>query len=69
MGSAKKVTVFVTKTSKFRARIDDGINPPYEVTIGGKNWKDGKGLEHKHVILQKMNAILIKLSNEYSKVD
>ena len=69
MGEKKKITVFITKSFKFRAKIEDGTNPPYEVTIGGESWKEGKGLEYKNIILQKMNSILTKLSNEYSEVN
>lgn len=38
-----RIEVFFTKTKKFRARIVEGSNPPYEVTIGGTAWKAGKG--------------------------
>ena len=37
-----KVEVFITKNRKFRASIKEPNKPRYEVTIGGKEWENGK---------------------------
>ncbi|MCK5611226.1 hypothetical protein KAR91_55665 [Candidatus Pacearchaeota archaeon] len=62
-----RIKVFVTKNMKFRARVDDGINPTYEVTVGGVSWKKGKGLDHKDDISRKMKSIIGTLKSEYNK--
>jgi hypothetical protein len=52
------IKVFITKTLKFRARIKEEGKPAYEVTIGGKSWKMGKGQEHHTTICDKCRVIV-----------
>ena len=59
-----KVTVFVTKNFKFRAKIDEPKMPTYEVTVGGKSWVEGKGKEHSQIIFDKIQAIMQLLYEE-----
>ena len=54
-----RISVFVTKNMKFRAKIkESNTSIPYEVTIGGKSWNDGKGREFEDVIIKKCNTII-----------
>ena len=58
------IDVFVTKTHKFRARIEEKGWPPYEVTIGGKSWKNHVGIKHHEIILKMVCAIMSILQKE-----
>jgi len=72
MAKKAKVEVFVTKTRKFRVNItesDDDGGAKYAVTIGGEMWNQGKGVNHKEDILQKMASIIETLKTEYAKID
>lgn len=40
------VSVFFTAQGNVRAKIDDRVHTPYEVTLGGGEWLAGKGCEH-----------------------
>lgn len=54
-----KVEVFVTKGRKFRASIRESlVEPTYEVTIGGEEWKKGKGQNHLNEIVRQMDDIV-----------
>lgn len=53
------IRVFITKGYKFRAVIKESEKEPaYEVTIGGRNWKMGKGTQHTVKIMNKCNSII-----------
>lgn len=69
-GIDKRVTIYVSvsKTLRFRAKIIVEGQPPYEVTVGGKQWQEGKGANYKHLIMPKIAALMIKLQKEYSNV-
>lgn len=59
------IKVFVTKNHKFRARIREPNNKLYEITIGGNNWNNGRGKEHKAKIMIKIANIMRDLNNEW----
>ncbi len=64
----ERVQVFVTKTGKFRARVQNkSEGGSYEVTIGGESWKNGKGRKYEQEIIQKMDKLMITLNNEHKK--
>ena len=58
MGRYPYVTVFITKNNKIRARIQEEGAPSYEVTVGGENWKNGRGVQHKERIARKLAMIM-----------
>lgn len=72
MKTFKKVPVhfkvFVTKALKFRVSILEPGKPLYEVTIGGDNWKGGRGQEYKEAIKIKIGHIMDKLRKETRKI-
>ena len=70
------IKVYVTKTGNFRARIQEGPHipgllwcperkEPYEVSIGGESWAQGKGNEHKARIRSRIESILFSLIADY----
>ena len=63
-----RIKVFVTKNLKFRAKIDDGVAPPYEVTVGGKEWGSGKGISYRDTIAEKCFSILSSLTNQTKSI-
>lgn len=65
----KEAYVVVTVSSKRTLRADitpksgkDGY--PYSVTVNGKMWHEGKGIEHREEILQKVESLITKLQHE-----
>ena len=59
------IKVFATKTKKFRARIiDPGSCIAYEVTVGGKEWRKGKGQPYQKIILEKCENLVTSLWKE-----
>ncbi len=63
------VKVFITKSNKFRAKIKEKRNSvPYEVTIGGNEWKKGKGRKFEEKIKYALQRILIKLAREADSI-
>ena len=61
-----KVTVFVTKSNKFRAKVQESqMSPKYEVTIGGNEWHNGKGILVKEIVVKKCIKILGVLCNQF----
>lgn len=62
-----KIKVFVTKTLKFRAFVKEPGQMPYEVTVGGKSWEEGKGREFEEKIVERMKHILAVLESELRK--
>ena len=63
-----KIKIFVTKSYKLRARVDDGKNPTYEVTIGSEGWRQGKASAHRQVILDKARNLVNKVSDDLNNV-
>lgn len=63
-----RIHVFVTSTKKFRALISEPGKPPYEVTVGGGNWKLGLAREYRERIQEKIKRILAELELEARKV-
>jgi len=59
-----QVNIFVTKSLKFRAKIQEVDNTKYEVTIGGESWNNGKGKAHKVQIMEKVGRIMVRLQQE-----
>jgi len=58
-GDKPRVSVFVTRRSKkFRAKVMEPGKTPYEVTVGGKSWKGGKGTPYQGKILEKCSELL-----------
>lgn len=62
--SKTHIHVFVTKKFKFRAAVTKGCST-YEVTLGGSEWKKGKGNEHATVIRKKCLSIIGALIRQY----
>jgi hypothetical protein len=65
-----KIKVFVTKASKnFRAKIQESIDTPaYEVTVGGKSWREGKGLEYRGEIKRKCKILISVLNSKLKDI-
>jgi len=63
-----KILVFVTKTGRFRAKIFPHEMPNYQVTVNGKNWKEGIGNEYKEIIRQKISQLLEGLEKEFAAI-
>lgn len=58
-----KIEIFITKTTKVRAKITPKDGVTYEVTIGGKNWnKEKLGQEYseqiKLIIMSHISALM-----------
>ena len=65
-----RIKVFVTKTRKFRAKIQEGKKAiPYEVTIGGESWQKGKGRQFEKEIERKCKILLMILQDELKCFD
>jgi len=61
-----KIEVFATKGLKLRARIKESPEEPlYEVTIGGREWFNGKGRQHEAIIKDKANYLVSTLLAQY----
>jgi len=64
-----QIKVFVTKSKEFRANIKENNEaPPYEVTIGGKNWENGKGRQYENEIKQKCELLITTLNNKLKSI-
>jgi len=63
-----KIIVFVTKSGRFRAKIFPHGMPNYQVTIGGKSWKEGTGNEYKEIIRHKISQLLDGLRTEFAAI-
>lgn len=60
------ISVRVTRNLKFRATVQENKDSrKYEVTVGGIQWKLGKGRKHTDVILWKIRNILVTLQRNY----
>lgn len=70
MKDQTKIEVRVTRSHRFRATI---LEPdsliPYEVTVGGKAWDDGKGRKYAPIIFRKIQKMMTKLSSEYERAN
>ena len=64
-----RVKVFVTKTQKFRAKISEPGQLPFEVTIGGQSWNQGKGREYFHKIQASVSVLMTALQQETKRFD
>ena len=66
--SKTHIKVWLTKNTKqIRARITEeteGVgNYTYEVTVGGKEWNNGKGQKHKEAIKKKVTNLENKFNS------
>ena len=62
------IEVFITSTHKLRAKIKEcNGEPPYEVTIGGNSWQEGRGQKYRDVIFKKAQSLIKNAVAEYSK--
>ena len=60
-----QIKVFVTKTKEFRAKIKETKEAiPYEVTIGGKSWENGKGRNYEKEIKRKCELLMATLNSK-----
>ena len=60
-----QIKVFVTKTKEFRAKIKETKEAiPYEVTIGGERWKNGKGRKYEKDIKRKCELLMATLNSK-----
>lgn len=62
------ISVFITKTLKFRAWVKEFGKVPYQVTVGGESWKRGKGQKYKKAIIIKVHNILASLEIECTRM-
>ena len=63
--SKPQIKVFVTKTREFRAKIKENKEAvPYEVTVGGESWENGKGREYEEEIKRKCELLIVTLSSK-----
>lgn len=62
--SPEFVKVFITKTRKFRAIISGPGKPTYEVTVGGKNWRQGLGREHVDQVAKQIGKLVKDINRE-----
>jgi hypothetical protein len=59
-----QIKIFVTKTKEFRAKIKETKKTlPYEVTIGGKSWENGKGRKYEKEIKRKCKLLINTLNS------
>jgi len=63
-----KITVFITANRKFRAKIKVDRKPTYEVTIGGNEWKKGKGREFEHLIKSKCKLLIAQMEQNFYEI-
>ena len=60
-----QIKVFVTKTKEFRAKIKENKESiPYEVTIGGESWENGKGRKYEKEIKRKCELLIATLNSK-----
>jgi len=56
------IKVFITRRLNFRAHIKEPGRPAYEVTVGGKEWKKGKGRQYEDQILIKATKAVMNVT-------
>lgn len=72
---AKHVYIKVFVTKKRKLRVDIIPKPgqenlfPYSVTLGGQQWKEGKGHEFRDEILSKAQGIISTLQHQLKEVN
>lgn len=67
--SKPQIKVFSTKAHKIRARIKEAkTSVPFEVTVGGSEWNDGKGREFEDEIIIKSQYLINSLEDEFIKL-
>jgi len=60
-----QIKVFVTKTREFRAKIKENKGAiPYEITIGGESWENGKGRQYEKEIKRKCELLIVTLNSK-----
>ena len=60
------IRVYITKNRTFRAFIrPSATEPPYSVTVGGEQWRQGKGREHSDIIRDKVAKLVKAMNSEY----
>jgi len=60
-----QIKVFVTKTKEFRAKIKETKEAiPYEVTIGGESWENGKVRKFEKDIKRKCELLIATLNSK-----
>lgn len=69
MEQRTRIKVYITKTKKFRARVEEPGEVPYEVTVGGVSWNGGKGRKHEIVILKKCHIVLSNVMAEFHRLN
>lgn len=66
------ISVFITSTRKFRAKIsreEDGKHSAREVTVGGRTWNEDRTLRSlKPKILKKCEDLLVQLETNLNEV-
>lgn len=68
MSDKTHIKLFITKTNKFRVEIREQNKPPYQVTVGGSEWKKGKGQEYRDRIYSKIDERLRNLTSQYINI-
>jgi len=56
------IKIWVTKSWKFRARVMPRDGLAYEVTVGGKQWRQGKGCPYQREILDRCQCLKTTLA-------
>lgn len=59
MDNKTHIKVHITKGHKIRAEITEPGGNRYSVTVGGNEWKKGKGNQYKTEIYMRVTGILI----------
>lgn len=62
------IKVFITRSMHFRASIKESGKPRYEVTIGGAEWKSGKGKKYAKRIYKKIEKLTDNVIKEQENV-
>lgn len=66
----EKIDVRVTRSMRFRVTIQEPLRTmPYEVTVGGKAWQNGKGCKYAGPIFRAIASTLTKLCQEYKTAE
>ena len=64
-----EIDVWFTKTLKLRCKIKESRDSiPYEVTIGGFSWNEGKGRKYEDKIIKKVVSLQSAVNREVEKI-
>jgi len=65
------IKVFITKKQRFRAIIIDTATRTYpvEITVGGKNWKEGLYSEYHDKIINKCGKLVNNLTSQLHDIE